>query len=57
MSKVVVYFRSSDKYCNLIADDMHEDDGFLKVYNGTELVGMFLIEDIKAAWKSEVKQS
>lgn len=56
MNHVVVYFKSSEKYCNLIADDMHEDDEFLKVYNGNELVGMFLIEDIKSAWKSEEKR-
>lgn len=56
MTKVVVNFRDTLQYCNIVADDMHEDGEFLKVYNGNELVGMFVKDALKTAWKSEQKE-
>lgn len=53
--RVVIKFRESSQFVNLVADEFHEDGEFIKAYNGAELVGMFLIADIKAAYRTEQK--
>lgn len=53
MSRIIVKFNDTNQYVNLKADDMHEDDGYLKVYNGNELVGIFELPNIKTAYRTE----
>lgn len=55
MAKCVFYFTDSNNYVNLEADEFHEDEGFLKAYQGSELVGFFKIDCIKAAYRTEMR--
>lgn len=52
MSRCVFYF-CDNNYVNIEADEFHEDEGFLKAYKHNELVGMFKIEEVKAAYRTE----
>ena len=52
MSRCVFYF-GNNNYVNIEADEFHEDEGFLKAYQHNELVGMFKIEEVKAAYRTE----
>lgn len=53
--RVTIKFRESSQFVNLVADEFHEDGEFIKVYLGPELVGIFLIEDVKMAYRTEQK--
>lgn len=53
MAKCVFYFNDNDNYVNLEAEEFHEDNGFLKAYQRNELVGIFKIDCIKAAYRTE----
>lgn len=52
MSRCVFYF-GDNNYVNIEADEFHEDEGFLKAYQHNELVGMFKIDEVKAAYRTE----
>lgn len=51
MARCVFFF--GDNYVNLEAEEFHEDEGFLKAYQRTELVGIFKIDTITAAYRTE----
>ena len=54
MARVIVRFvNSSDGYVNLEAEEFHEENGFIKAYQRHELVGMFRIEDVRIAYRSD----
>ncbi len=53
MSRCVFYFNDNDNFVNLEAEEFHEDGGFLKAYQRNELVGIFKIECIKAAYRTD----
>jgi hypothetical protein len=52
--RVIVKFNSSNQYVNLEADEFHEDSGFIKVFKGNELVGIFALEEVKRAYRTEM---
>lgn len=57
MENRCVIFSNDGNIVNLKAEEMHEDEGFLKVYNDkNELVAMFRQENIKAAYLTETKK-
>lgn len=50
MARVTIKFNDSNDYINVRAEEMHEDNGFLKVYaEHSELVAMVDISVIKSA--------
>ena len=53
MSRCIFYFNDSNNFVNLEAEEFHEDEGFLKAYKHNELVGIFKIDCIKAAYRTE----
>lgn len=54
MARVIVRFvNPDDGYVNLEAEEFHEDAGFIKAYQRNELVGMFRIEDVRIAYRSD----
>ena len=54
MSRVIFWFTDSDNYVNVVAEEFHEDNGFLKAYNSHhELVAMFRVECVKGVYISE----
>lgn len=57
MPRIIVYFRdNSPPYVNLVADTFYDCDGYIKVFNGTEQVGMFATDTVRAVYKSEEKE-
>lgn len=52
MSRCVFYF-GDNNYVNIEADEFHEDEEFLKAYYHNEFVGMFKIDQVKAAYRTE----
>ena len=57
MGNRCVIFSNDGNIVNLSAEEMHEDEGFLKVYSEhNELVAMFRQENIKAAYITEIKK-
>lgn len=56
MSRCTFWFKDNDKYVSLEAEEFHEDDGYLKAYQRSELVGMFDISIIKAAYRTDEKR-
>lgn len=54
--RVIVKFNSSNQYVNLEADEFHEDGSFIKVFKGNEIVGIFALEEVKMAYRTEMKQ-
>lgn len=52
--RVIVKFNSCNQYVNLEADEFHEDGGFIKVFKGNELVGIFALEEVKMAYRTEM---
>lgn len=55
--RFIIYFKDSNIFANLEATDIFESGKYLQVYNGTSLVGMFLISTIKLAYLSTKKES
>lgn len=53
MARCVVYFSENKNFVNIEAQEIHEEDGFLKVYNHLSLVGVFKTECVKVAYISE----
>ena len=53
MARCVFYLIDSDGFVNIEADEFHEDEGFLKAYQRNELVAIFKIDCIKAAYRTE----
>lgn len=54
MARVIVKFvNSTDEYVNIEAEEFHEENGFIKAYQRNELVGMFRIEDVRIAYRSD----
>lgn len=51
MGRVTFWFNDSDNYVSVVAEEFHEDDGFLKAYSeNNELVAMFDMKFIKGAY-------
>ena len=55
MARVTFWFNDSDNYVSVIADEFHEDEGFLKAYAHNELVAMFDTKIVKGAYRTEEK--
>lgn len=55
MARITFWFNDSDKYVNVVAEEFHEDDGFLKAYEHNELVALFDLKIIKGAYRTEDK--
>lgn len=56
MARCIFWFKDNEKFVNIEAEEFHEDDGFLKAYTAhNELVGMFDIQSIKGAYRTEQK--
>ena len=56
MGRVTIKFKDSNEYISVEAEEMHEDNGFLKAYSDhNELVAMVDISVIKAAYFTEEK--
>lgn len=55
MARCIFLFKDNDNFVNIEADEFHEDEGYLKAYLHNELVGMFLIDIIKGAYRTEQK--
>lgn len=56
MARVIVRFKNADDgYVNLEAEEFHEDGEYIKAYQHNELVGMFLIEEVRIAYRSDTK--
>ena len=53
MSRLLVYTREFT--LNIAADEMHEENDKLKVYNNKKLVGIFDVEVVQAAYLSPKK--
>lgn len=54
MARVIVRFvNSADEYVNIEAEEFHEENDFIKAYQRNELVGMFRIEDVRIAYRSD----
>lgn len=54
MVRVVVRFKNlDDGYVNLEAEEFHEDGEFIKAYKHNELVGLFRIEEVRIAYRSD----
>lgn len=53
MTRCVFWFKDTDIILNLDAEEFHEDGEYIKAYKHHELVGMFLTENIKAAYRTE----
>lgn len=54
MARVIVRFKNSDDgYVNLEAEEFHEDGEFIKAYQHHELVGLFRIEEVRIAYRSD----
>lgn len=56
MARVTFWFKDSDKYVSVKAEEFHEDEGYLKAYEHNELVAMFDISIIKGAYRTEEKE-
>ena len=56
MSRCSFWFNDSDKYVSLEAEKLQEDGEYIKAYHNDELVGMFDISIIKAAYKTDEKR-
>ena len=55
MARITFWFNDSSNYVSVIADEFHEDEGFLKAYEHNELVALFDIKNIKGAYRTEEK--
>lgn len=54
MARVIVKFKDTDEYVNIEAEEFHEDGEYIKAYSDhNELVGMFVITNIKTIYRSE----
>lgn len=54
MARLTVWLNDSDKYASVEAEEMHEDDGFLKAYSAhNELVAIFDLKCVKGAYISK----
>jgi hypothetical protein len=54
MARVIVKFKDTDEYVNIEAEEFHEDGEYIKAYSDhNELVGMFVINNIKTIYRSE----
>lgn len=51
MNRVVIVF--NEGYANLEANRLWESGDYIKAYNDDKLVGIFRIDEIKMAYKSE----
>lgn len=51
----VIVKTTSDVTANLDADNIEEKDEFLKIYNGSELVGMFDVGSVLFVYKTKSK--
>ena len=56
MARVTFWFKDSDKYVSVEAEEFHEDDGYLKAYQHNELVAMFDVSITKGAYRTEEKE-
>lgn len=56
MTRVIVKFNDTNQFCNLEADEITEAEGFARVYNGNEVVGIFDLTNVKAIYKTECKE-
>ena len=53
MSRVVAYIDCNPNgFLNLEADEFHEDEGFIKVYNRSECVAMLRPSEVRAIYRS-----
>ena len=50
MARITFWFNDSDKYASVVADEFHEDEGFLKAYRHNELIAIFDLKIIKGAY-------
>lgn len=50
MNRLLVYTREFT--LNIVADEMHEENGKLKAYNNRKLVGIFDVEVVQSAYIS-----
>ena len=57
MSRCIFHFKDSENFANIEGTDFFEEGEYLKVYNGNDLVGIFAIETMKMAYKSEKKEN
>ena len=58
MARVTFWFNDTDNYVSVVAEEFHEDDGFLKAYSEhSELVAMFDMKIIKGAYLTKTKES
>lgn len=56
MTRCIFWFKDTENYVNIEAEEFHEDGDFIKAYdNHNELVGIFAIENIKGAYRTETK--
>ena len=51
MKRAVVKLK--DGYCNLEADNMDADGQYISIYQGDDMVGVFNLEMVNAAYISE----
>lgn len=57
MARITFWFNDSDNYVSVVAEEFHEDDGFLKAYSeDNELVAIFDMKIIKGAYLTRTKE-
>lgn len=54
MKRAVIKLK--DGYCNLEADNMDADSQYVSIYNGDDLVGVFNLDVVNAAYISEKEE-
>lgn len=57
MARITFWFNDTDKYASVIADEFHEDEGFLKAYRHNELIAMFDVKIVKGAYLIDGKEN
>jgi hypothetical protein len=56
MSRVTVWFKDSDKYVSVIADNFYEYEGVLKIYNGTQPAAIFEMSTVSGVYMTEERK-
>ncbi len=56
MARVTILLKDSDNYISVMAEEFHEDDGYLKVYSAqNELVAIAEMQYVKCAYRTSDK--
>ena len=57
MGRIIVHFKNeSMSFINILGTDIFERDGYLHIYNGDDLVGVILADEVKVIYKSTMKE-